>query len=74
MKISFSKGEKELKYNKMELKVKNILSLEFGHLNYSIGEFPDGSIKGFVLNQNEVQNMWNVNFNERQAYERYFLS
>ena len=74
MNISFSKSEKELKYNKRELKIKNILSVELGHLDYSIGEFPDGTIKGFVLNRDEIQNIWSVNFNERQAYERYLLS
>lgn len=74
MNISFSKSEKKLQYNKKDLKIKNILSLEFEHLNYSIGEFPDGSIKGFVLNQNEVQSIWNVNFTERQSYEGYLLS
>ena len=74
MNISFSKGEKKIKYKKRDLKIKNVLSLEFSHLGYSIGEFPDGSIKGFVLNQNEVQNIWTVNFTERQAYEKYLLN
>lgn len=75
MKIEFKYSqEKEFIYLNKNMKVKDILNINLGSTNYCLGEFPDGSVKGFVFtSQNEIQNIWRVGFNERQAYESYIL-
>lgn len=67
------KNEKVRKLNMKEniISVKNeiVVNVSEGQYNYCIGEFPDGSLKSYTVENNKIVHAWSLTQRERELYD-----
>ena len=66
-------NEKSRKLNMKEMvvHVKNeiIVKVSKGKYVYCIGEFPDGTLKSYTVENNQILNAWSLTQRERELYD-----
>ena len=67
------KNEKVRKLNMKEniVSVKNeiVVNVSESQYNYCIGEFPDGSLKSYTVENNKIVHAWSLTQRERELYD-----
>lgn len=60
-----------VKLGKHTFAIKNEINVNvsISDYKYCIGEFPDGSLKGYVVSNNEILTTWSLNDSERNIYD-----
>lgn len=67
------KNEKvrQLNMDEIIINVKNeiVINVSEYQYNYCIGEFPDGSLKSYTVENNKILNVWSLTEKERDLYD-----
>lgn len=66
-----NKKVRQLNMDEIIINVKNeiVINVSEYQYNYCIGEFPDGSLKSYTVENNKILNVWSLTEKERDLYD-----